>query len=116
MDLEMAKRRSEEEQKSVSSESKPSMRALTTMVKQPGSSAPPVPPTTPPIQSKVSKSPEVDYTMQQLFFGTKLEVLKLLSIEDSPSQSPVSHLVTLSKQKEKLSLRKEKLGPIYLDI
>jgi acyl carrier protein phosphodiesterase len=49
-----------------------------------------------------------------MFFGSKLEVLKLLPVEDV--ESPVSPLISLSKQKEIFSKRKEKLGPIYLDI
>jgi hypothetical protein len=67
--------------------------------------------------------------MKGIFFGSKVEVLKLLSAQSnlinggagaihrsSEEQSPVSPLIKLSKQKEIFSTRKEKLGPINLDI
>ena len=58
--------------------------------------------------------------MKQIFFGSKVEILKLVHKDNEEMKSSVSldsPLNTLKLPKEdKLSTRVEKLGPINLDI
>lgn len=77
-------------------------------------------------EGKVEKAVKIENskpTMKQIFFGSKVEILKMVHLSADEQQADLNQSTTslsidspLVPKEDKLSTRIEKLGPIYLDI